>query len=219
MNKQILSLILFFIIISSCYGQVDSTLTFVRENNPAKTWSCPLPVGAKIHADKNSVFPCVIIASDGFALTIIQPITQREAANDPTFSDNLLRLAKQEKHIDKNDSLSEEQKRKAIIEKRIGVYYRDTTMLQMSQIDRIEFYYNKVSLGKEILVWSTFWISGFAFATAFIEHGESSDKNFTTPKSNGLVFIIGLQGTIASLIWAKHTYHKFISTKRWRINR
>lgn len=220
--NQIICLILSFTYCLSCYGQSDSLLTFTRKKNPEKIWSCPLPVGAKIYADKNSEFPCVIIANDGFALTIIEPISQREAAKDSTFSDKLLKLAKEEERIDKSDSLSKEQKRKAIIEKRIAAYYRDTTFLRISQIDRIEFYYNKVRLGKEILIWSTFWVSGFAFATALLEHGESSEgenKNFTTPKNNGIVFAIGLQGMIASLIWAKHTYHKFISTKKWSVSK
>ncbi len=203
----------------ACSAQ-ERTLSFINRDDSLKQWNCPLPVEVTIQTKDKRKIPCVIIEADGSGFFVLDLLSDTALQATSEWRRKYSEMQRGQGAIESDRSLSEEEKRKLILQKSIGVIYRDTIRIMMEEIKKVTLHYCSASRFQRTIPVVAYGVAGCVFMVGMVE------LMFTTePEVEGnleapypAVFLLtGVAGVTASGIWMFHTYHKVIRPSKWRL--
>mgnify|MGYP003393283759 CR=1 FL=1 len=206
-----------------CYGQ-ERTLSFINNDDPHEVWTCPLPVEATVRTkDKKKIFYAIIGANDSGLVALNLVYSADTAVQDPAgWRKEYLALLNEQAAIDSDRSLSREEKQRRILQRSIGLIFRDTTQIILADIKKVDFNYSDKSKWQRTVPMGIYLTSSLVFMVGMIELLVSSDPevedNMEAPYP-AVLFFAGLGGVVASGMWTYRSYHKIIRPNKWRLQR
>lgn len=202
-----------------CSAQ-ERTLSFTSRNDSLKEWSCPLPVEVTIQTKDKKKIQCAIIGADGSGFIALEFISDTALERSIEWRKAYAEWWHYRNVIESDPSLPDEEQRKLILQKAIGVIYRDTIRPELVEIKKITFHYSPASRLEKTAALGTYIGAGCVFMVGMIELLTANDpeiEDHMEAPYPAMLLAGGLAGLTASGSWVFHTNHKVIRPSAWQL--